>query len=276
MIKIMVDSSSDCQQKKGAYDLLIPLTVSIGGKDYQDGLELNADLFYELLLSNKEFPKTSQPSPESFVNHFEKIKADGDELLCFTLSSNLSGTYQSACIAKSMVDYDGIYIIDTLTATHMIGIMVESAAKLIGDGLSAKEIAEKCTELRSRVHVFAGLDTLEYLYKGGRLSRASATVGEIAGIKPLITVTEDGKVSAVAKAIGVPRAIQTILNKVKSFEVDENFPIYSLYSHGVENCKNLEDKLTAAGYAIAERRQIGSTIGAHVGPGAYAVAFVAK
>lgn len=276
MIKILVDSSSDCQQKEGIYDLFVPITVSIGGKDYQDGIDLNPDLFYELLTTNQEFPKTAQPSPETFLRHFEKIKEDGDELLCFCLSSSLSGTYQSACIAKNMADYEGIYVIDSLTATHMIGYLVEYAIKLIGQGLPAKEIAKKCIELRPRIHVFAGLDTLEYLYKGGRLSRASAVVGEIAGIKPMITVTTDGKVNAVAKAIGVPRAIQTILNKVKSFEVDENFPLISLYSYGTENCEKLEAKLVSAGYTVAERRQIGSTIGAHVGPGAYAVAFVEK
>lgn len=276
MIKIMVDSASDCQLNSRQYDLFIPLTVNISGTEYHDGTDLNPDKFYDLLMNAKEFPKTSQPSPEVFAEHFEKIKESGDELLCFTLSSALSGTYQSACIAKSMVDYDGIYIIDTKNATHMIGILVDYAVRLIGQGLSARQICQKCIALRPRIQVFAGLDTLEYLYKGGRLSRASAAVGQIAGIKPIITVTEEGTVSAIAKSIGVPRAIQTIINKINAITIDESFPVYSLYSCGTENCEKLENKLTAAGCTITERRQIGSTIGAHVGPGAYAVAFVAK
>lgn len=276
MIKIMVDSASDCSREDGIFDLHIPLTVSIGGTDHLDGVDLTADRFYELLTTTEEFPKTSQPSPEVYAEAFEKIKADGDEVICFTLSSALSGTFQSATIAKSMVDYDGIYIIDTRLVSHLIGVLAQYAAKRIRENAPVAQIVAECEELKTKIKVLAGVDTLEYLYKGGRLSRTSAAVGGLAGIKPIITLTEEGTVNAGSKAIGMARAIQTILTKLKGYELDDRFPLYALYTYGTENLEVFEKKLTEAGYAIAGRKQVGPTIGAHVGPGVYGVLFVTK
>lgn len=275
MIKIMVDSASDCRNND-IYDLFIPMAVNIDGEEYHDGIDLDNDTFYEKLIVAREFPHTSQPSPEDFLKHFEKIKADGDELVYFSLSSALSGTYQSANIAKEMVEYDGIYIVDSRTASHMIGIFAKYAKSLISEGASAKEIAQKCESLKTRIRVFAGVDTLEYLRKGGRIGKAAAFVGSLANIKPLITVSEEGEVDAVGKALGFGRAVQTIADKVKTFEIDETFPICSLYTYGEENCIKLEEKLSSEGYEVAERLQIGPTIGTHVGPGVYGVFFVEK
>ena len=138
MIKILVDSASDCRKEDGIYDLFVPITVNIDGVEYADGIDLDADKFYELQKNAKEFPRTSQPSPQQFVEIFEKIKADGDELIYLCLSSQLSGTYQGALIAKDMVDYDGIYVVDTLGATHLIGILARYARDLINQSVSAE------------------------------------------------------------------------------------------------------------------------------------------
>ena len=276
MIKILVDSTGDCPRENPVCDMFVPLTVTIGGRDYLDGIDLDADRFYELLTTSQEFPKTSQPSPEAFAALFEQAKRDGDQVLCFCVSSALSGTYQSACIAREMADYGEIYVIDTLMVSHLIGVLAEYAAGRIREGADAKSIVRECEELKGRVKVFAGLDTLEYLYKGGRLSRAGATVGQIAGIKPIVTLTEDGKVNAGTKAIGLSRAIQTIVSKVQGCQRDERFPIYTLYTKGFENVEKLEAKLAEAGIPVTGRRQVGSTIGAHVGPGIYGILFVTK
>ena len=275
MIKIMVDSASDCRDNN-IFDYFIPITVELDGRSYQDGIDLDNNTFYDLLTTTEEFPKTSQPSPDAFLQIFTEAKNNGDEILYFALSGSLSGTYQSASIAKTMAEYDDIYIIDTKSATHMIGYYAAYAKTLIAQGLSAAQIAAECENLKGKIKVFAGLDTLEYLYKGGRVSRAAATVGEVAGIKPVITITEEGAVNAGSKAIGINRAIQTILTKTGNFEVDDRFPMYSLYTYGTENVEKLETKLAAAGYNPQERLQIGSTIGAHTGPGVYGVLFVAK
>ncbi len=275
MIKILVDSSADCNLQDGIVDLIVPISVNIDGVEYKSGVDLTSDKFYELLETAKEFPRTSQPSPQNFVEIFEKVKEDGDQLIYLCLSSCFSGTYQGALIAKDMVDCDDIYIIDSIGVTHMIMLLANYARKLINEGVSAGEIVDKCEELKGKIKVYAGVDTLEYLYKGGRLSRASAAVGSVAGIKPIVAV-QDGKVEVVAKSIGKIRAMNTLLEKIKSHTIDTDFPIYPMYTSGTENCEALEQKLIDNGYDIAERLQIGSTIGAHVGPGVYAVLFVEK
>lgn len=275
MIKLMLDSASDSMQVH-PYDDYIPLTVDIAGKCYQDGIDLRPQRFYKLLHSTDEFPKTSQPSPEAFVTHFEQAKEHGDELIYLCLSSALSGTYQSASIAKEMVEYDGIFIVDTRTATHMIGILARCADQLRSNGLPAAEIVDNLMALRDRQVLYAGLQTLEYLYKGGRLSRTSAAVGTIANIKPIISISQDGKVESFAKAIGIKRAIQTIVKHVQEQDIDEQYGLWLLYSEGEENCDALEAALTAAGISVSGRLQVGPTIGSHVGPGVYGVTFIKK
>lgn len=275
MIKIMVDSASDCRNND-IYDFFIPMTVNIDSKEYRDGVDLDNDTFYSLLAECKEFPRTSQPSPDDFLNLFEEIKATGDTLIYFSISSALSGTYQSANIAKTMVEYENIHIIDSKNVSHMIGMLARYAKKLISEGLSAEEIVERCEELKTKIKVFAGVDTLEYLKRGGRIGKASALLGTIANIKPIVTVSAEGEVGAAGKALGFGKAVQSIVDKIKNFEINTDFPIYSLYTYGEENCIKLEEKLESDGLIIAERLQIGSTIGCHVGPGVYGICFIQK
>ncbi len=278
MIRILVDSSSDYTMddinKNGFH--FVPLMVSLDGKYYKDGIELKPDDFYELLINTGDFPKTSQPSPQDFADIFEDVKAKGDEIICILLSSALSGTCQSAHLAKDMVDYDGIYIIDSLAATAMIKFMGDYAAQLIADGMSATDIVAKLEAMKGKIKVVAGLDTLEYLCKGGRLSRASATIGELANLKPIITVTEEGKVSVIGKCLGKNKALNFILQFLADNERDTNFPLYTLYSYGTENTEKLEKRLVDESYSYDGRVQLGSTIGAHIGPGAFAILYVAK
>lgn len=274
MVKIMVDSSADRQIEQ--YDYFIPLKVNICGKEYRSGIDIDSDTFYDFLVSTSQFPKTSQPSTDDFLRCFEQIRDNGDSIIYFAISSELSGTYQGACIAKEMTGYDDIYIIDTKTVTHMLGILADYAKDLVSQGLSASQIAEKCESLKGKIKVIAGVDTLEYLRRGGRLSGASAVVGKIANIKPVITVSEEGRVEVIGKTIGVGRAVNFITEKVKSFDIDSDFPVYSLYTMGEENCLTLEKALKNTGISIDKRMQVGSVIGAHVGPGVYGVCFVTK
>lgn len=271
----MLDSSSDGKLIH-PHDHFVSMTVEIAGRAYKDGKDLRAQKFYKLLASTEEFPKTSQPSPEDFAECFQQVKDTGDELVYLCLSSSLSGTYQSATIAKDLVEYDHIYIVDTLAASHMIGQLARYAQQLVQQGLSGQEIAEKVGQLRDKQVLYAGLQTLEYLYKGGRLSRASAAIGTIANIKPIITLNKEGKVESFAKAIGVKRAIQTIVKQVQAHEIDTDFEVWSLYTAEEENCEAMEQALAQAGIYVAGRMQVGPTIGAHIGPGAYGILFVEK
>ncbi len=278
MIRILVDSSSDytMEEIKNNGFHFVPLTVSLAGNTYRDGVDLIPDKFYDLLINSGDFPKTSQPSPQDFAEIFEDVKEKGDEIICILLSSALSGTCQSAHLAKDMVDYDGIYLIDSLAATVMIKFMGNYAEKLAKEGLTAKEIVAKIEGMKGKIKVAAGLDTLTYLHKGGRLSKASATIGELANLKPIITVTDDGKVSVIGKCLGKNKALNFILKFLENSDRDMEFPLYTLYSYGTENTEKLEERLTKEGYQYDERVQLGSTIGAHIGPGAFAIIFVSK
>jgi len=275
VIKIMLDSSSDALNTH-PYDHYIPLTVDIAGRCYKDGVDLKAQRFYKLLTTTKEFPKTSQPSPDDYVPYFEEAKQNGDDVIYLCVSSALSGTFQSANIAKEMVEYDNIYIVDTKTVTHLIGALARYADKLRSEGLSAAEIVEKVQSVREKQVVYAGLQTLEYLYKGGRLSRTSAAVGSIANIKPIVTINTEGRVDSFAKAIGVKRAIATIVKNMQNDEIDPDFPVWSICTVDNENCEALEAALSDAGVTVSGRMQVGPTIGAHVGPGVYGVMYAKK
>lgn len=278
MIKIAVDSSSDytyedIQEKKLC---LIPITITLGNDNYVEGVNLNRNDFYRLLEKSSKFPHTSQPSPQAFLELFQNAKDNRDSVICILLSSSLSGTCQSAHLAKNMVDYENIYIIDSLSATFTIKIMADYACRLVSEGLSAAKITEKIEALKPRVKVIAALDTLEYLYKGGRLSRASAAIGTMANVKPIITLTEEGGIGVLSKALGRGKAAASILNHLKELGRDESFPLYPIYSYGTENCEKLEKKLLENGFSPEGRMQIGPTIGTHIGPGAFGIVFVAK
>ena len=140
MIRLLVDSTSDLNQDYGVY--CVPLRVEIDGKVYRDGVDLDKDTFYKLLTSSKNFPKTSQPSPQDYIDIFEEVKANNDTLICILLSSALSGTYQSAILAKNIVEYDNIYIIDSLSTTYVIKIMANKADKMIREGKGINEIID--------------------------------------------------------------------------------------------------------------------------------------
>lgn len=278
MIKILVDSSADytVEQLKERNMELVPITVDFNGNSYRDGIDITSDVFYGMLTNSEEFPKTAQPSPQDYLDYFEDAKENGDSVICLCLSSGLSGTYQSATLAKNMTEYDEIYIVDTRTATLAIRLLAETACKLREEGKTAAEIFETLEILKSKTKIVAALDTLEYLQKGGRLSKAAATIGELANLKPLITVTEEGSIAVTAKALGRNKALVTLMKQIKEFEIDTNYPVYSLYTYGEENTEKVEEKAIASGIEISERLQIGATIGAHVGPGAYGLVFIQK
>lgn len=278
MIKLLVDSSADYLiselTEKGI--LMVPLGVSIDGGNYFDGVDLSRDRFYELLTGVSEFPKTTMPSPAAFVPHFEEAKANGDEIICILLSSALSGTYQSAVTAKAMVDYENIYIIDALMTAAGMRILADHALRLRDGGMEAPEIASQLESLKGRIGVYAALDTLEYLYKGGRLSRAAAAVGTIANLKPIVTFDGAGAVSVAKKSLSKTRARADLLDILHSQDIDPDFPTYTLYTLGTDNVEYLEEQLEASGISVTGRTQIGPAIGSHVGPGVYGLFYVAK
>lgn len=278
MIRILLDSSADfsAEEARERNMELVPINITFNDKNYLDGVDITKDEFYNLLTTSDVFPMTAQPSPQDFLDIFEDVKEKGDQLIYLSLSSALSGTFQSATLAKNMAEYDEIYLVDTLSATRAIRLMAEYACKLREEGKDAAAIAEELESFKSRVVIYAALDTLEYLYKGGRLNKAAAAVGELANLKPIITVTKEGKMAVPGKALGRNKALSTLVKMVTEKNIDTTFPIYSLYAVGEENTEKLEQKLGKEGVRVTKRLQIGSTIGCHIGPGAYGVIFVTK
>lgn len=278
MIRILVDSSADyaAEELKELNMELVPITITMGDKSFRDGIDITKNEFYEMLTGSDNFPMTSQPSPQDFLDIFEDAKEKGDSIIYLSLSSGLSGTFQSATLAKNMVEYDEIYLVDTLSATRAIRIMAEYACKLRYEGKDAAAIAAALEDFKSRVVIYAAVDTLEYLYKGGRLSKATAAVGELANLKPIIHVNKEGKITVPGKCLGRNKALATLTKMITAENIDTAFPIYSLYAIGEENTEKLEEKLAAAGVHVTKRLQIGATIGCHVGPGAYGAIFVTK
>ena len=275
MIRILVDSASDISYTNSENILVVPLSVNIGGKSYIDGVELGHDQFYEMLVSSPDFPKTSQPSPQSFVDAYNQLQPE-DELICIMLSSGVSGTYQSACLAKSIVDNDNIYVIDSLTGAYGVKILVDEAKKMIEQGKTASEIVEKLEEMKHHICVYLSVDTLDYLYKGGRLDKKAALIGNIAKLKPLITVTREGTIGVVSKAIGLNRTIQAMIDVMNEIEVDTNYPLYTIQTVGEKNITKLEQKLADANLKVECRELLGPVVGSHVGPETFGVIFFGK
>lgn len=278
MIRILIDSGSEYLPKEAQAKGIevLPIVTNVGGNDYRDGFDLGRDEFFELLEETGQFPTTSQITPHVFAAKFKEALDAGDEVIAIILSSALSGTYQNACMAQAMVGNEGIYVIDSLTATYPISIMADYATKLRDEGMPAAQIVEAIEELKGSAKVIAMVDTLEYLQRGGRIPKAAAKIGEAAKLKPVISVTEKGDLAMISACLGRKRAFDTIMKQLESIEIDDRFPVYAIYSYGTKNCERLEVRLQKAGISVTERRQIGYVIGSHIGPNACGVVYVEK
>ncbi len=277
-IRIITDSAADfTQQELAAHHIhCVPMTITFGEEAFIDGVTLSPDTFWQRLLAG-ETAKTSQPSPDAFLSAFEDARAAGDAVVCVLLSSALSGTLQSAMIARSMIDYEPIYLVDSLTAAVAQKVLVLRACQLREEGrLDAAQIARELEDFRSRIRLYAALDTLVYLARGGRIPKAAASLGTLVQLKPLVTVGTDGLVEMAGKAIGLHRASEALIKLTKGHAIDPSFPVIPIYAHTPENCLSFVKKLQQAGIPCRpeDATPIGTTISTHIGPGAYGLVFV--
>ena len=276
-VRIITDSGCDIVGADNPQLDVLPLSITFGSTVYADGVDLSHEHFYELLVEGDELPKTGQVNPYAFAQAIERAQQDGFEPLTITLSSKLSGTYQSACMAASEASCP-VRVVDSGQVTVSERILVEYALSLAGEGLGAGEIATHVESVRERVVVIGLLDTLEYLRRGGRISAAAGAFGEMLSIKPVITI-ENGEVKMLGRARGSKNGRNLLNQKVeKAGGVDFSMPLALGYT-GLSDAvlkKYIEDSAALwAGHTEGELpvHTIGATIGTHVGPGAVAVAF---
>lgn len=277
-VRIIVDSASDISEKE-ANDLgiiMIPMSINFGDEEYLDGVDLLPSQFYDKLIESDVLPKTSQVSVYRFQQAFEKCVSAGDEVVAITISSKLSGTYNSAVQASANYP-EKVFVVDSLNACIGERLLVQYALRLVDEGKSAKEISEILDSVKSKINVMALLNTLEYLKKGGRISATAAFAGKLISLKPVVAVI-DGEVKLVGKALG-SRNGGNLLNKLIQDKkgIDFDMP-YGVIWSGLDDAllkKYVEDSahLWKNKTDYIPSYILGGTIGTHVGPGAIGVAF---
>ena len=276
--RIIVDSTTDLMPEVKGRVSVVPLTVHFGDEEYIDGVTIDHKSFYEKLVETDVHPTTSQATPAAFMAEYEKVRAAGDSAVVITLSAKLSGTYQSAVIAAA--DFENIYVVDSASATIGAAVLTELALRYLDEGLEAKEIAARLEEEKKRILIVALLDTLEYLKRGGRISKTVAFAGAVLNIKPVIAVS-DGEIMVLGKARGSKMGNNLLEQEIeKAGGVDFSAPVLLGYT-GLSDLllrKYIEDsrRLWEEGLDEVRFTTIGSVIGTHAGPGAIAVAFFKK
>ena len=273
-VRIIIDSTVDIADKYSNLFTVVPLTVTFGEKDYIDGVTINKQEFYQKLVSSPELPKTSQATPAAFADVFRDLQEKGDEAIVITVSSRLSGTYQSACIAAE--DFPNVRVVDSKNVSIASGVLAEYALRCAEEGMGLDELANHLSKKRDEVGLVAMVDTLEYLKKGGRISGAAALAGGVLGIKPVVT-TRDGELAVLGKARGSKKANNLLIEQIRKNGVDFSMPLLLGYTGLSDDMlrQYIQDSqcLWKGHVTDLDCVQLGSVIGTHAGPGAVAVAY---
>lgn len=275
--RIITDSASDIVDFPNPNLTVLPMTVAFGSTVYHDGVDLTHERFYDLLVESDELPSTGAVSPDVFAQAYDEAQAAGEDVVVVTLSSKVSATWQSARIAAE--GRDGVHVVDSLSSCIGERVLVEYALMLAERGLPAADIAARLERARSRVHMLALLDTLEYLRRGGRIGSAAASAGALLALKPVVTMT-DGEVELLGKARGSKNARNLLVELVGEHPIDFAMPFCLAYTAGgeamlkkyVRDSSDLWDGIVDA-LPICS---VGATIGTHAGPGAIAVAYFSQ
>lgn len=278
-VKLIIDSTANVAENIKDRFTVVPLSIFFGEEEYIDGVTITHDVFYQKLIESDVMPSTSQATPGAFAESFAEATADGSDVVAITISQKLSGTYQSAVLAAE--DYPGrVYVVDSQTVAIGAGILAEMALSLADDGMTAEAIAHRLTEERSRIRIIALLDTLEYLKRGGRISKTAALAGGILSIKPVIGL-EDGEIRVLGKARGSKQGNNLLVQEIqKAGGVDFSKPLLLGYTGLsdllLEKYKKDSAFLWKGNVEELHSAVIGSVVGTHAGPGAIAAAFFCK
>ena len=278
-VTIIVDSTADLTPQVRSRVEVVPLTIRFGAEEFIDGITIDSRSFYEKLVESDVLPTTSQASPFDFEQKFRPAVEAGNQVVCITVSSRLSGTYQSACIAAE--EFPGqVFVVDSRTIALGSAILTDYALSLVDRGMDAESIAWKLMGKREKVRLLAMLDTLEYLKKGGRISPAVALAGGLLNIKPVVCI-ENGEIRMLGKARGSRQANNLLVQEIeKAGGVDFQKPVLLGYT-GLSDVllkKYIQDSasLWQGRIDTLPCSVVGSVVGTHAGPGAVAVAFFAQ
>ena len=258
--------------RKEKYNVeILPIRYMLGDIEYEDGRDLTIDEFYVIFINGKHFPKTSLPNLAELEEKVNKYTAEGDEILILTISSGISGT--NSAITSMFNGNEKVTVIDTLSAVGGLRILVEEINK--NRDKSLNEIVAILNDIIPRIKIMAVPETLDYLYKGGRLSKAEWLIGSVLNIKPVISVYD--KVHVVTKKIGAKNAMKFVANSLNEFECDENFPIVAAYTY---NKKNVDQLISITDEKYKKQitcfDNLDPAIACHWGPNAYGYIFVSK
>ena len=275
-VQIITDSSTDLAPAFRPKPEVLPLTIHFGSQSFLDGVELSHRGFYERLVESDQLPTTSQATPYAFAQAFARARQAGRQVVAITISAKLSGTYQSAVLAAEEFPGD-VFVVDSHSVTIGAGILVEYATALAQSGLSAREIAQAVERERDKVQLVALLDTLEYLKRGGRISKTVALAGSLLSIKPVVSLNQ-GEVELLGKARGSRQGNNMLVQRIAAAGgVDFSRPVLLGYT-GLSDAllqKYIQDSkaLWAGQVDSLPVTTVGGAVGTHVGPGAIAVAF---
>ncbi|MEG2719256.1 MAG: DegV family protein [Clostridia bacterium] len=280
MLQIVTDSLSDITQQEAAKLQLtvLPLSVIFDGKAYLDGVTVSREEFYERLESGKTLPTTSQVSPEAFSKAFEAALAAGDEVLCLTGSGEISGTIQSALIARDMQKSpERVHVLDTVNATIGEALLVREAVRLRAQGLGTQELIDNMEALIPRVRLIGQVENLKHLVRGGRLNATSARLGMLVQLKPTLRL-KNGKISQDGMKRGHKRVLEWFCEQLTELPFDAYYPVYIAAGHSPEARQALRTALMERGVHVQSIREmdVGCVIGTHTGAGCLAMAWVEK
>ncbi len=274
MLRVLVDSGSSikfAEQEKLNVEI-IPLRYLMGEIEYRDGLDETIDEFYQLLIGQKIFPQTSLPQLDELQSKVASYAEAGDDVIIITISSKISGTYNAIC--KLFEGEEKVHVVDSLSAVGGLRLIVEEINR--NRDLPIEQILQKVQAIIPKIRVIAIPETLEYLFRGGRLSRKEWLFGSILNLKPLITIT-DGQVKVASKKIGLRLAMRECADMLKRWNCDVNYPIVPSYTYNVENLVKLIE-VTDEQYrpAMIEYDNLCPVIACHWGPNAFGFIFVSE
>lgn len=278
MIRIITDSLCDLTMehaKKLNIDIL-PLTVRFGDKDYKCGIELSNEEFYEKLETSSDNPSTAAVNPYEFEEKFKSYIDNGDDVVAILFSKHMSATYQSASIAARNVDSDRLHLIDCENGAMGQALLIETAVAMRDKGLSADEISEKITELLPKTKTYIVIDTMEYLKRGGRISKSAALIGGLMKLHPVLQVVADGA-KPVDKVKGKKSCNAWLINKLLENPADTSYQLVIGHSNAPERAEAFKEQLREAGITNdIFITCIGPVVGTHIGPNCLGIGYIEK